>query len=141
MNLNPTIGQIMNMFVDRTPGESTLHNRLTTQETESGNVALIGYGWQKLAEYDEERKLVTVFTGHHDADCSPTTTRWLNRVQTIAQERGRDTFASSETPIVAPPPEDAHQYIKNYIGFRSPRSAVEQNAVDTVINALRGVTA
>ena len=32
---------LLDMFLDRTAAESTLENRLTTRETDGGNVALI----------------------------------------------------------------------------------------------------
>jgi hypothetical protein len=126
---------LFNMFVDRTAGESTLRNRLSTVETDSGNVALIGYGWLKLAEYDESRNIVTVFGGHR-AIGSDTTNRHLNEVMDVARERGRDVVLSGESPTVDTPPECV-KYIDHFIGdFSNDKSPVDRDAMDSVIEAL-----
>jgi hypothetical protein len=122
------------MFMDNTAGESFNQNRLITRETESGNVALIGYGWLKLAEYNEERDAVTVFTGHQSLR-SKTVSRWLNEVVAVADERGRDTILSGESPTVDTPNEGT-QYINNYVSFDGDHSPVEQAAVSTVEESL-----
>jgi hypothetical protein len=125
---------MLEMFMDNTAGESFNENRLITRETESGNVALIGYGWLKLAEYNEERDAVTVFTGHQSLR-SKTVSRWLNEVVSVADERGRDTILSGESPTVDTPNEGT-QYINNYVSFDGDRSPVEQEAVNNVEESL-----
>jgi hypothetical protein len=122
------------MFMDNTAGESFNGNRLITRETESGNVALIGYGWLKLAEYNEERDAVTVFTGHQSLR-SKTVSRWLNEVVSVADERGRDTILSGESPTVDTPNEGT-QYINNYVSMTGTDSPVERDARETVRESL-----
>lgn len=125
---------MLEKFADRTAGENTLHNRLITRETDSGNVALIGYGWIKLAEYNESRGVVTVFTGHA-ALRSKTVSRWLNEAIDVAQERGRDVYVSGESPVVDTPNDTTH-YISSYISFSANKSAVEQDAEQSVRESL-----
>jgi hypothetical protein len=133
-NAHLTHDEIVNMFVDRTAGEESNQNRLITRETDSGNVALIGHGWVKLAEYDESRGVVTVFTGHKSIN-SQTTSRHLNKVVEIAEQRGRDVVLSGESPVWDTP-TNATNYINNYVNFSAGRSAVERDAVADVMNAL-----
>lgn len=125
--------EIIEKFVDRTPGENTIGNRLRTVEAENGDVLLVGHQWNTLARYNEERGVVTVFTGHHNVD-SRTTSRYLNRVAEIAEARGRDVVLSGESPIFDTPTE-ATQYINNYVGS-GPLSPVERDAVAHVYDAL-----
>jgi hypothetical protein len=129
----PTTTEIVEMFTDRTPNEATKYNRLMTQEEDNGNTALIAYGWQKIAVYDESRELVTVFTGHA-SDSSPTVNNYLNMVVDIAEERGREVVASGETPTDGQPPGIVG-YIREYISF-TDKSAVERNAQKEVEEAL-----
>lgn len=128
---------LLEMFMDRTAGESYKQNRLVTRETENGNVALIAYGWLKLAEYNESREAVTIFTGHK-ALRSKTISRWLNCVVSTADDRGRDVVLSGESPTVDTPNEGT-QYIGNYVSMDGSHSPVEQQAVETVVDSLRGV--
>lgn len=127
---------LLEMFVDRTAGESTLHNRLTTQETDAGNVALVAYGWLKIAEYNESRTAVTVFTGHKSLR-SRTVSGYLNEAAAVAKQRGRDVILSGESPTVDKPNTGA-RYIGNYIGDvgASDKSSVEATAVNNVIDSL-----
>lgn len=126
--------EIVEKFVDRTPNESTYHNRLMTFENESGNVIIVGHGWNTLAEYDEERGVVTVFTGHTSIE-SRTTNGYLNLITEVARERGRDVVLSGDSPLYAQP-TDATQYINNYISFRD-KSPVEQDAQAEVREQLK----
>lgn len=125
---------LLDMFLDRTTDESSSENRLVTRETESGNVALIAYGWLKIAEYNESRDAVTVFTGHQSLR-STTVSRYLNTVVSRAEERGRDVILSGESPTVDRP-NDGVRYIGNYVSFGGNRSAVEKEAVDDVRESL-----
>ena len=128
------VRNMVDMFLDRTAGESYNENRLVTRETESGNVALIAYGWLKLAAYDESRNAVTVFTGHKSIR-SQTVSRWLNNVVSRADERGRDVILSGESPTVDTPNEGT-QYIGNYVSFTPNHSPVEREAINTVVESL-----
>lgn len=125
---------MLQMFTDATAGESYADNRLVTRETDSGNVALIAYGWLKLAEYNERREAVTVFTGHKSLR-STVVTRYLNNVISVAQER-REVILSGESPTVNRPNEGA-KYIGSYVDFSTKLSSVEQKAVNTVVESLR----
>lgn len=137
MTENPTttrkVSTIIEMFADATTGESYAENRLMTRETESGNVALIGYGWQTLAEYDETEDQVTVFFGHKGV--SKTATRWLNKILSIAAER-RNVQISHESPVVRDPPK-ASNYIGEYVRDFKNMSPVEETAVAIVERSLR----
>jgi len=125
---------LIDMFVDNTAGETCSKNRLVTRESENGNVALIGYGWLKLAEYNESRDVVTVFTGHTSLD-SHTVKEWLNAIVEQADSRGRTVMLSGESPSVDTPNNGA-QFIGDYVSMDGGHSPVEQNAVDTVIDSL-----
>jgi hypothetical protein len=129
-----TKSDLLEMFVDRTAGESTMFNRLITRETDGGNVALIAYGWLKLAVYDESREAVTVFTGHKSLN-SKTVARYLNDVVSKAEERGRDVIITGESPTVDQPNGTTH-YINNYISMKGNDSAVERDARNAVIESL-----
>jgi len=125
---------LLDMFLDRTADESTLENRLTTRETDGGNVALIAYGWLKVAEYNESREAVTVFTGHKSLR-SRTVSGYLNDVVNRADSRGRDVILSGESPTVDTP-NDGTRYINGYVSFSGDRSDVEADAVQTVRDSL-----
>jgi hypothetical protein len=103
MNANTTsrVDTIVEMFADNTAGESYADNRLITEETESGNVALVGYGWMKLAEYDETEERVTVFFGHK-AIGSKTVSRWLNNVLEQTSERRAVTVSDESVSTSYP---------------------------------------
>lgn len=124
---------LLDMFLDRTTDENSRENRLVTRETENGNAALIAYGWLKLAEYNESREAVTVFTGHQSLR-STTVSRYLNNVMSRAEERGRDVIVSGESPTVDRPNAGA-KYIGNYVSFGN-RSPVENDAVNDVLDSL-----
>lgn len=128
---------LLEMFLDRTAGESTRQNRLLTRENDAGNVELIAYGWLKLAEYNESREAVTVFTGHKSLR-SVTISRHLNDVVSEANDRGRDVILSGESPTVNTPNEGA-RFIGNYVSFNGSHSPVESRAVNTVIDSLSGL--
>jgi len=132
-----SVENMFDMFLDRTTGESYRDNRLITEETEGGDVALVAYGWLKLAVYDESRNAVTVFTGHKALE-SKTISRWLNQVVSRAHSRGRDAILSGESPVVNTP-NDTTDYIGNYIGSFSNLSSVEKNAYDSVRESLKHV--
>ena len=125
---------MLEMFTDNTAGESYKQNRLITRETDAGNAALIAYGWLKLAEYNESRNAVTVFTGHKSLR-STVVSRWLNDVVSVANDRGRDTILSGESPTVDTPNEGT-RYIGNYVSMDGDHSPVEKQAVDTVVDSL-----
>jgi len=133
MNVN-TKANLLDMFLDRTTGEAYSDNRLTTREGESGNVELIAYGWLKVAEYNESREAVTVFTGHKSLR-SRTVSGYLNNVVNRADSRGRDVILSGESPTVDTP-NDGTRYIGGYVSFSGDRSDVEADAVATVRNSL-----
>lgn len=124
---------IIEMFIDRTAGERYSSNRLVTRETDGGNVALIAYGWLKLAEYNERRNAVTVFRGHTHLG-SRTVTRYLNDVQRVAGER-REVIVSGESPVVGKP-NDGTEYIGEYVSF-TDKSAVEKKVVRSIERGLR----
>lgn len=128
---------MLEMFMDKTAGESFNENRLVTRETDAGNVALIGYGWLKVAEYNESRNAVTVFGGHR-ALRSNTVSAWLNEVVDVADDRGRDVILSGESPTVDTPNEGV-EFINNYVSMDGNHSPVEQDAVDRVEESLVGV--
>jgi hypothetical protein len=128
---------VVEMFLDRTAGESTTENRLITRETESGDVALIAYGWLKVAVYDESRECVTVFTGHKSLR-STTVSGYLNDVVSAANDRGRDVILSGESPTVDTPNKGA-QFIGDYVSMDGGHSPVEQEAVGTVVDSLSGL--
>jgi hypothetical protein len=136
MNVNIK-SNLLDMFLDRTAGESYSQNRLVTRETESGNVALIAYGWLKIAEYNEERNAVTVFTGHQSLQ-STAVSRYLNDVVSRAEDRGRTVITSGESPQVDKP-NDGTKYIGGYVSMDGNRSEVEQNAVQEVVDSLASV--
>jgi hypothetical protein len=128
-----TRSTLMEMFADNTAGESTFYNRLLTKETDDGNTSLIAYGWLKLAEYNESREAVTVFTGHQALQ-STAVSRWLNQVVSVSEDRGRDVILSGESPTVDTP-NDGTRYIGNYIGS-GKNSPVEKDVVDNVRESL-----
>jgi len=123
---------IFEMFVDSTAGESYHENRIITEETDSGTVALTAYGWVQLAEYDESENHVTVYFGHKSIGSS-TISRWLNRVLEVASER-REVTISDESPTVRTPNEGV-EFIGNYIKHKN-KSSVEAQAEETVIESL-----
>lgn len=125
---------LLEMFVDNTSGETHNENRLITRDAESGNTALIAYGWLKLAEYNEEREAVTVFTGHKSLR-SKVVSRWLNDAVRVAEQRNRDVILSGESPTVDTPNEGT-RFIGNYVSMDGDHSAVEQEAVQTVRESL-----
>jgi len=134
-----TKANLIEMFLDRTAGESTRQNRLITRETESGNVELIAYGWLKIAEYSEERNDVTIFTGHKSLN-SHTVNRYLNDVLRGADNRSRETIISGGSPNVDTPNAGV-KYINNYVSMEGERSAVEEIAVSDVENQLDQIAA
>lgn len=131
MNVNKTA--LLDMFLDRTANENTTYNRLVTRESEAGNVALIAYGWLKVAEYNESRDAVTVFTGHKSLR-SRTVSGYLNDVVARANDRGRDVILSGESPTTDTPNEGT-RFIGNYVSF-GDRSSVEDDAVESVYESL-----
>lgn len=133
---NSTKRELFEKFVDRTSGESTKYNRLVTRENDAENVILLGYGWLKLAEYDESRNLVTIFTGHQAIE-SETVSQWLNEILQVAEERGRSVVLSGESPTDGEPNKGV-QFINEYVSFAS-RSPVEENAVNLVRESLADV--
>lgn len=124
---------MLEMFADSTVGESYHHGRLITEETDSGNVALVAYGWMKIAEYDETEGQVTAFFGHKSVE-SRTISRWLNRVVEQVGQR-RDVNISPESPTVRSP-NDGVEFIGEYIGDWNDKSPVEEKAEKAVIDSL-----
>jgi len=120
---------MLEMFADGTTGESYYKQRLVTTETDSGSVALIAYGWIKLAEYNERRGVVTVFTGHRAIE-SKVLNRWISDVIDVVGER-RDVVVSGESPCVDTPNEGV-KYVGSYIDFSTRLSGVEKSAIKTV---------
>lgn len=130
--------EVIDMFLDRTPGESTTENRLVTRENESGNVELIAYGWLKLAEYNERRGVVTIFSGHKPMN-SQAVNRYLNDVELRAKERGRDLNLSGASPTINTP-NTGVRYIGRYVGDLSARkSPVESTAIQNVVESIPSV--
>lgn len=125
---------MLDMFLDRTAGEAYADNRLTTQTNDAGNVELVAYNWLKLAEYNEDREAVTVFTGHREID-SRVVSRYLNDVIRRAEERGRAVILSGESPVDGQPNAGV-KYINNYVDFSTPLSSVESGAVAEVRESL-----
>lgn len=125
---------IIEMFADATPGESYADNRLITEKAESGNVALVAYGWMKLAEYDETEEQITVYMGHKSIE-SQTVSRWLNKILEQTSER-RPVNISDRSPTVRTPNE-AVEYVGSYINFEGDKSAVEREAEREVVESLR----
>lgn len=121
---------ILEMFTDGTPNESYSQGRLQTRETENGTIELVAYGWAKLAEYNESRDAVTVFTGHKNASDSTALSRYVNSIRDLAAER-RSVILSGETPKVADP-NDGTRFIGNYVNFVPSMSPVERDAVRSV---------
>lgn len=132
-----TKANLLDMFLDRTAGETFAANRLITREGESGNVELVAYGWLKIAEYNESRETVTIFTGHKSLD-SKTVNQYLNSVTRRAQDRGRDVVLSGESPTVAAP-NNAVEFIGNYISMDGEKSPVERDAQRKVRQSLAHV--
>jgi hypothetical protein len=128
---------MLEMFTDATPGETYQHNRLITQESDNGTVELIGYGWLKIAEYDESNNHVTVFTGHRSLE-SKTVGEWLNEVVRVAENRGRTVSLQDDSPKDGQP-NDGTKFINNYISFKASKSAVEKDAQNEVVDSLRHV--
>lgn len=132
-----TKANLLDRFLDRTAGDTYSQNRLVTREAENGNVVLIAYGWVKIAEYDESRNVVTIFTGHKNLQ-STTIARYLNDVARRAEDRGRDIVLSGESPYVDTPNEGV-EYIGSYVSMDGDRSPVEEDAVSDVVDSLAGV--
>lgn len=126
---------LLEMFLDRTAGESYARGRLITRRTAMGNVELVAYGEKRLAIYDETRETVTVFTGHKTSG-GTTISRYLNDVVRVAEERGRDVVLSGASPYVSTPNDKAAQFIGNYVDWTTGLSAVERDAVQTVEESL-----
>lgn len=131
--------QMLDMFLDRTAGEFYSEGRLSTEETDSGNVALIAYGWLKLSEYNESRDTVTIFTGHKSIG-SKTVNKYLNDVVRRATSRNRRTVLSGESPTTDTPNEGV-KFINNYISMTGKRSAVEADARAQVSDDLAHIRA
>lgn len=127
------VQSIIEMFADNTSGETYHRGRLVTREMASGNVALIGYGWMKLAEYDESENHVTVFFGHKSTE-SKTVSRWLNRILEQTSDR-RNVSISDESPVVGKP-NDGVRYIGEYVGDFTNLSPVDRGAIEFVENSL-----
>lgn len=124
---------LLEMFTDRTAGESYAQGRLQTRESDSGTIELIAYGWLKIAEYNERRESVTVFTGHKANDSS-ILTRYINDVIDVANER-RNVILSGESPYVGQP-NDGTQFIGEYVDFSTKLSSVERKAVKFVEDSI-----
>lgn len=120
---------LLEKFTDKTPGEVYANGRLQTRETAAGTVELIAYGWLKIAEYDERREVVTVFTGHK-AIGSKVLTRYVNDAKRIARER-RNVILSGESPTVDQPNEGT-RFIGEYVDFSTKLSSVEKQAIKLV---------
>jgi len=133
MNVN-TKANLLDMFLDRTTGEAYSEGRLVTRADENGSVALIAYGWLKVAEYNESREAVTVFTGHKSLR-SRTVTGYLNDVVSRAESRDRSVILSGESPTVDKP-NSGVRFIGNYVSFDGNRSSVEAEAVNEVVESL-----
>lgn len=125
---------VVEMFVDRTAGVSTLKNRLQTRMNDAGNVELVAYGWIVVAEYNESHGIVTVFTGHKSLN-SHTVNTYLNDVIRVAKDRGRDVITTGESPTINTPNKGT-VYIGNYVDMSGDHSPVEQEAVDTALESI-----
>jgi hypothetical protein len=132
--MHPNKKALIEMFLDKTPGESTQYNRLVTTEEDDGTVSLLAYGWLKLATYNERRGIVTVFTGHKALN-SVTVSKYLNQVTSTAVERDREVLLSGESPTEDTPNEGT-RFIGNYVSMDGSHSSVEEEAVSTVRESL-----
>lgn len=124
---------LLEMFTDNTAGESYAQGRLQTVETESGSVALVAYGWLKLAEYNERREAVTIFTGHKSLGSS-VLTRYINSAKEVAKDR-RNVILSGESPTIDQPNEGT-KFIGNYVNFSTNLSSVEKDAVNLATRSI-----
>lgn len=135
MNVNNTTiarDSLIQMFLDATAGETYNQGRLATRQSGENTVELIAYGWNKIAEYNEETDSVTIFAGH-SGNISQTVTRYVNLVREIAGKRQTHTVnvLIDAAPNVARPPESV-QFIDNYVSFSGSKSPVEQWAQASV---------
>jgi len=133
-----TRDSLVQMFLDATEGEVYGDGRLVTQSSGENSVELVAYGWNKIAEYNEETDTVTVFAGHA-GNVSKTVTRYVNLVHEMAGKRQSRTVnvLVDAAPNVARPPAQSAQFIDNYRSFHGKPSSVEEWATTTVNRALR----
>jgi hypothetical protein len=129
-----TKSQAISSFLRGNDDVTYSQQRLTTQETDSGSVELIAYGWIKLAEYHPSNGTLTLFTGH-TAIGSQTVSRYLNDVAEIAKENGKRVILSGESPVEGQP-NDGVKYIGDYVSMDGKRSPVERMAVNHVIESI-----
>lgn len=128
---------LIEMFLDATPGESYRNGRLKTRETENG-VQLIAYHEHILAEVDSGANSITLFTGHYKNQ-SVTVTRYVHELGKLLSER--EGFDVTVLDGYAPSTGygrvwEAAQYIGQYVGSSDSRSPADKKAISEVDRAL-----
>lgn len=128
---------LIQMFLDGTRNEVYADGRLITRESEENTVELIAYGWNKIAEYDENTDTVTLYTGHA-GNVGQTVTTYVEKVKEIAGKRKNRTLspAIGAAPNVAEPPAESVRFIDNYRHFSDNPSSVEEWATEQVERAV-----
>ena len=129
---------LIQMFLDGTSGEVYGDGRLITQDEGEGVTSLIAYGWNKVAEYDEQTDTVTVFAGHA-GNISKTVTRYVNLVHEMGGKRETRpvNVLADAAPNVGRPPAEAAQFIGNYRSFEGKPSSLDEWATEKVNRTLR----
>lgn len=129
---------LIEMFLDATPGESYADGRLSTIETENG-VALVAYGNEILAEISADATEVTLYIGHYRS-VSKTVTRYIHFVgKLLSQREMRDvTVLEGHAPTTGyGRASRSAQYISNYVRDYADMSGAEEKAYNDVREALR----
>ncbi len=135
---------ISHFLQDSVPESKYARGRMYTRESPDGDgVQLVAYGNEIIAEIDGRD--LTFYTGHH-GQVSKTVTRYIKRFGSVlSNTEGLNVDVRREAPtngyVARHINASAAQFISNYVDFREDMSAVEEDAVETVEDALREVLA
>jgi len=135
--------ELFNEFLTN-PREGIYYNdgRMYVRESPEGDGhQLVAYGNEILAEI--EGSDLTFFVGHH-GQVSKTVTRHIKSFgSTLSNTEGLTVDVRREAPtngyVARHLNSAAAQFISNYVDFRNDMSAVENDAVETVEDALKQI--
>lgn len=129
--------QLLRMFIDETPNEVYFNGRLATVEANTGEVLLVAYGSQVIASADGNN--IRLYTGHYDS-VSQTVNDYIERLGEVLNEsEGRTVDVrddSAPTMGIGSQVSEAAQFINNYVNWNTTLSPVEEDAQNTVEEAL-----
>jgi hypothetical protein len=132
---------LIQMFLDGSANESYNEGRLVTRQSGESTIALIAYGWNKIAEYNATTDTITLFGGHV-GNISKTVDGYCKSVFDTAQNRESRTInvVVDAAPNVSEPPAESVRFINNYKSFSGSDSPVESWASETVDRAVSRAT-